>query len=266
MKSTSELQAELSTFKDIWHGGFFSCNPADPVASPRGLTSFIGISHAIYLAGINAHTTPSTTVLEIGCGRGAWTRLMLAAREIYCLDALPPQHNGFYEYVGSHDHVHYVTVEDFSLKEVPLDAIDFVFSYDALCHVSFDGICEYATNLFPRMRKGAHGIWMFADYRKYNEFVAHQDSYNVLQCLPPRQKHPFLRKLLNSCFTRLNRWNAKRYNLALRDEDEDEHARPGRWYHAGQQRTCEMLDRKGFTIIKADMGFDYRSPLIHFCK
>jgi hypothetical protein len=266
MKGTPELQAELNSFKDIWHGGFFLCNPADPVGSPWGLMSFIGVPYAIYLACVKPHITPSTVVLEIGCGRGAWTKLMLAAREIYCLDALPPQHNGFYEYVGRHDHVHYVTVEDFSLKEVPLDAIDFVFSYGALCHVSFDGICEYATNLFPRMRRGAHGIWMVADYRKFNEFVARQDSYNVLQCLLPRQKYPLLRKLLNSCFIRLNRWNARRYNLVLLDEGEDDHARPGRWYHAGQQRTCEMLERNGFTIVQADMGFDCRSPLIHFRK
>lgn len=86
----------------------------------------------------------------------------MLAREIYCLDALPPHHNGFYDYVGRHDHVHHVTVEDFSMKAVPLDTIDFVFSNDALCHVSYDGICEYATNLFPRMRRGAHGIWMVA--------------------------------------------------------------------------------------------------------
>jgi hypothetical protein len=227
MKSTSEFQAELNSFKDLWHGGFFSCNPANPAGGLWGLTAFIGVSHAIYLACIKPHITPSTAVLEIGCGRGAWTKLMLAAREIYCLDALTPQHNGFYEYVGRHEHVHYVTVEDFSLKEVPLDIIDFVFSYDALCHVSFDGICEYATNLFPRMRKGAHGIWMVADYRKYNEFIARQDSYNVLQCLLPRQKYPLLRKLLSFCFIRLNRWNARRYNLVLLDEGEDDHARPG---------------------------------------
>ena len=117
---------------------------------------------------------------------------MLGAREIYCLDALPPEHNGFGEYVGRHDHVHYVTVKDFSLKEVPLAAIDFVFSYDALCHVSFDGISEYAKNLFPRMRHGAQGFWMIADYEKFNDFIACQDRLHALNCLLPRQKHPLL--------------------------------------------------------------------------
>jgi hypothetical protein len=103
----------------------------------------------------------------------------------------------------------------------------------SLCHVSFDGICEYARNLFPRMRKGALGVWMVADYRKYNEFVAHQDCYNVLQSLLPRRRHPLIRKLLNLYLIPLNRWNAWLHNLPLQDENEDEQARPGRWYDAG---------------------------------
>ncbi|MCJ7523940.1 MAG: class I SAM-dependent methyltransferase [Candidatus Aminicenantes bacterium] len=265
-KKLCELQSELRSFQDIWHGGFFLGDPADPAFGLWGLTSFIGVSHAIYLACIKPFVNENTTVLEIGCGRGAWTKLMLGAREIYCLDALPPEHNRFDDYVGRHDHIHYVTVEDFSLKEVPLAVIDFVFSYDALCHVSFDGISEYARNLFLRMRGGAHGFWMVADYHKYNEFVSRQDRYNVLQCLLPRKKYPLLGKLLRRFYCFLNRWNARRHHLDFLDEHENEQACPGRWYHAGLRRTCEMLERNGFTIVQADMGFDYRSPLIHFRK
>lgn len=266
MKNARELQLELGSFRDVWPGGYYGGDPADPAFGLWGLTSFIGVSHAVYLACIKPYVNDRATVLEIGCGRGAWTRLMLGAREIYCLDALPPEHNRFDEYVGRHDHVHYVTVEDFSLKEVPLAAIDFVFSYDALCHVSFAGISEYARNLFARMRPGAQGFWMVADFRKYNEFISRQNRYNVLQCLLPRQKHPFARKLLERVIFLLNGWNARRYQLAPLDECEDDLARPGRWYHAGVTRACEMLERNGFTIVQADMGFDFRSPLIHFRK
>jgi SAM-dependent methyltransferase len=266
LKNVAELKAELDSFQGIWPEGFYQGDPADPVFGLWGITSFIGVSHAIYLACIKPYVNKNTTVLEIGCGRGAWTKLLLGAGEIYCLDALPPEHNRFFEYVGRHEHVHYVTVSDFSLHEVPMDAIDFVFSYDVLCHVSFAGISEYARNLFPRMRPGAHGFWMVADYQKYNRFVADQDRCNVLRSLLPRQKHPLLGKLLNLLFCWLNRWNARRYRLFFMAEDEDDQPRPGRWYHAGRQRTCEMLEMNGFTIVQEDMGFDYRSPLIHFKK
>lgn len=266
MKNISELQAELNSFKNVWFGGFYEGDPADPAFGLWGLTSFIGVSHAIYLACIKPHVKMDSTVLEIGCGRGAWTKLMLGAKEIYCLDALPPEHNRFFEYVGRHEHVHYVTVSDFFMKEIPLNSIDFVFSYDALCHVSFAGISAYAKNLFPRMRQGAHGFWMVADYEKFNGFITRQDRLNTLNCLLPRRKHPLFGAGLNWFFRRINRWNAKRYHLRALDLNENDQARPGRWYHAGQQRTCEMLERNGFTIVQADMGFDYRSPLIHFCK
>jgi len=77
MKSAHELNAELDSFQGIWSGGFFEGNPADPVFGLWGLTSFIGVSHAIWLACNKPHVTPTTTVLEIGCGRGAWTRCRL---------------------------------------------------------------------------------------------------------------------------------------------------------------------------------------------
>jgi SAM-dependent methyltransferase len=266
MKSKTDTKAELESFQKIWQGGFWEGDPLNPVFGLWGITSFIGVSHAIYLACIKPYVTPEMTVLEIGCGRGAWTKLLLKATHVYALDALSAEHNSFYDYVGRHANVDYVKVEDFSLNEIPLDSVDFVFSYDALCHVSFGGITEYATNLFPRMRKGSHGFWMVADYEKYNEFVANQDRYLPLSALLPRQKHPVVQQCMKRLFRALNRWNSRRHGLRLLDIHEDTLPRPGRWYHAGTQRTAEMLKAAGFTVLVADMGFDFRSPIIHFQK
>jgi SAM-dependent methyltransferase len=266
MKSKTGTKAELESFQGIWLGGFCQGDPRDPVFGLWGITSFLGVSHSIYLACIKPYVTPETTVLEIGCGRGAWTKLILKARHVYALDALSAEHNSFYDYVGRHANVDYVKVEDFSLNEIPLNSVDFVFSYDALCHVSFGGITEYATNLFPRMRKGGHGFWMVADYEKYNNFVANQDRYSSLSVLLPRQKHPVIRQCMECLFHTVNRWNSRRYGLRPRDIHEDTLPRPGRWYHAGTQRTVEMLKAAGFAVLDADMGFDFRSPIIHFQK
>jgi cyclopropane fatty-acyl-phospholipid synthase-like methyltransferase len=132
----------------------------------------MGVSHAVYLACVKPYIRPDVTALEIGCGRGAWTRHMLGAKTVYCIDALSAEHNCFYEHVGRHEHVHYFKVSDFSLDVIPEHSLDYVFSYDTLCHVSLDGISEYAKNLYPRMRSGAVAFWMVADYDKYNAFVA----------------------------------------------------------------------------------------------
>lgn len=266
MRTSEEVQAELKSFQDLWHGGFYTGEPRDPTFGLWGITSFLGVSHTLYLACCKANVTPSTVVLEIGCGRGAWTKLMLHAKHLYCLDALSAEHNGFFDYVGRQPNVDYFKVEDFSMKEIPFDSIDFTFSYDALCHVSFAGISEYAANLFSRMRQGAHGIWMVADYDKYNEFINNQSQFCALNALLPRAKYAFLRPLLKSVFHGITKWHTRRYSLRILNINEDETPRPGRWYHAGTSRTCHMLQAKGFTILDADMGFDFRSPIIHFRK
>jgi SAM-dependent methyltransferase len=266
MSATYDSKAELAVFREMWPGGFYAGNPGNPMYGQWGITAMMGIPHAIYLACIKPNVTSSTTVLEIGCGRGAWSKLMLNAKHLYCLDALGAEHNGFYEYVGRHPNVEYFQVADFSLREIPLDSIDFAFSYDALCHASIGGITEYATSLHPRMKAGAQGFWMVADYNKYNAFVRDQDRYSALQILLPRGRLPMLRRVLNPLFRRITRWNAKRHHLRLRDLNEDSTPIPGRWYHAGTERTCAMLEAVGFTVIDPDIGFDYRSPVIHFRK
>jgi len=266
MRSREASQAELASFQGLWPGGFFEGDPSDPAFGLWGVTSFLGVSHAVYLGCCKPYVNPSTVVLEIGCGRGAWTKLMLHARELYCLDALSAEHNRFHEYVGRHSHVVYIQVQDFSLREIPLDSIDFVFSYDALCHVSFAGISEYAENLFPRMRKGAHAIWMVADCGKYNAFLRRQAQLCVLNALFPRRDLFLLRGLHRLIVSGIVAWNNRRYRLAPLSATEDDIPRPGRWYNAGTARTCEMLRACGFTVLDPDMGFDFRSPLIHFCK
>ena len=56
------------------------------------------------------------------------------------------------------------------MKEIPDNSIDYVFSYDAFCHVSYEGIQEYAENMYWKMKSGAVAFWMVADYEKYNRF------------------------------------------------------------------------------------------------
>jgi hypothetical protein len=66
----SKQTAELESFRDLWHGGFFVADPTEKLA-PFGLESMVGSYHVIYLACIRPWLTPRTHVLEIGPGRGA---------------------------------------------------------------------------------------------------------------------------------------------------------------------------------------------------
>ena len=127
MADPERLRAELESFRGLWRGGFFVADPAQKLA-PYWLESMVGHYHVIYLACIRPWIAPGMHVLEIGCGRGAWTRLFLEAQQVTCVDALSAKHNGFWAYVGNVDNVRYCQVEDFTLSMVPDDSIDYVFS------------------------------------------------------------------------------------------------------------------------------------------
>src|SRR5581483_2618557 len=174
--TASRLDLHLTSFRSIWKGGFWTGDPLDRLTSPYGLLGYVGVPYAITLRCIRPYITADTVALEIGPGRGAYTRAMLDARELWCLDALSAEHNAFWEYVGDQGHVHYVHVDDFSCEMIQDDAIDSVISYDVICNVPFDVIEAYATALLPKLRSGAHCFWMVADYAKYRRFIAERPS------------------------------------------------------------------------------------------
>jgi hypothetical protein len=54
--------------------------------------------------------------------------------------------------------------------------------------------------------------------------------------------------------------------MSLIGSDLDDQPIPGRWYNAGLERTCAMLEDAGYRIIDPDVGSLHRDPIIHFVK
>jgi hypothetical protein len=256
------LGQELASFQELWKGGYWAADPLRHQGSAYGIFGQMGTSHATYLRCIKPYVHEQSAVLEIGPGRGAWTKTFLRAKRVHCMDALSAEHNGFWENVGKLDHVTYEQVRDFACGSLQDDTFTYAFSYDALCHVSFEGITAYAKNLFPKLRAGADCFFMVADYEKYNAFVAALDEYSALATLLPKNKMPWLKALWRP----VNRFYARRYGLRHLDVREDDTPRPGRWYHAGTGRTCALLRDVGYEVRDEDVGTDFRSPIIHFAK
>jgi len=262
LSQTDRLREELASFQGIWKGGYWAADPLRPQGSAYAFFGQMGTSHATWLRCIKPYVHEETVALEVGPGRGAWTRTLLGARRVHCMDALSAEHNGFWENVGRRENVTYEQVRDFSCASLRDDSFTYVFSYDALCHVSFEGICAYAKNLFPKLQSGAHGFFMVADYEKYNAFVAALDDHSALATLLPKNRMAWLKTF----FAPINRYFARRYGLKPRDLSEDDSPFPGRWYHAGTARTCAMLRDVGYDVLDEDVGTDFRSPVIHFRK
>lgn len=260
-----DYKKELDSFSGHWQGGYYEGDPLDPLSrSTYGQIGFVSSIHATYLSCIKPYINPESKVIEIGPGRGAWTKCMLEAKEIWALDALPESHNQFYNYLNHPNHVKYFQVEDFSCSMLPEDHFNFLFSFGCLCHVSFEGISSYAKNLHAKLKPGSHCFWMVADYKKYNETVLNLEKYTIWRAMEPRifgfRK---LGILFFKLMMKLERRALKDSNLKV---DNDHQPRKGRWYDAQKDRTCSMLESNGYQIVDKDMGTSLRDPVIHFVR
>jgi len=256
MDSTVEqaLSTELRSFQNLWHGGYFEGDPLHPLAgSTYAQLGFMSALHATYLRCIKPYVTPATVALELGPGRGAWTRCLLPARRIFALDALSAQHNGIFEFLGHPANLDYFQVSDFECNMLPQGQIDFMFSFGCLCHVSFDGITRYAERIYPKLRSGSNCFWMICDAGKYNSAYAQFDIWDAVARLVPVEARPVVAKLkeMSSTVHRI-------------PPGQTEPLAPGQFYVAGVDRTCKMLQSFGYEIIDPDVGTNLRDPIIHF--
>lgn len=254
------LKVELDSFQSFWRGGYFEGDPLNPLTiSEYGQLNIMSTMHATYLRCIKPYINGSTVSLEIGPGRGAWTKTLLPSREVYALDALPEDHNKFFQYLNYPTNVKYFQVKDFTCEMLPDNYFDFMFSFGCLCHVSFRGISEYAKSLLPKLKANSNCFWMVADYDKYNSAISHLSELSIWNCCLPKSRRHLL---LNWLFLYL----IKRKKLHVKPADKNDNPEPGRWYHAGVERTCSMLRQVGYTIVDPDVGTSIRDPILHFTK
>ncbi len=255
-----KLNDELASFQNIWEGGYFEGDPLNPLAkSGYGQLGFISTLHATYLRCIKPYINMHTVAIEIGPGGGCWTKALLPSHEVYALDALPEKHNRFFHYLDYPENVKYFQVEDFKCEMLPDDHFTYMFSFGCLCHVSFEGIKEYATNLYPKLKSNSNCFWMVADYDKYNNAISNINDLSIWSALMPKARTRLPLKWLFMLFR-------KRGKLRFKQVDANDDPFPGRWYNAGFERTCSMLKDIGYQIIDPDVGTSLRDPIIHFMK
>lgn len=253
----------FESFESIWRGGYFEGNPMDPVGpSKYRRIGYISILHAVYQVCIKPYIYSDTIALEIGQGRGAWTKTMLGAREVWCLDAKSREDNRIDDYLGHPNNLVYHQVEDFSCSMLPDNTFTYMFSFGCLCHVPWEGITQYAVNLFPKLKSGSDAFWMVADYDKRNAVSADFSRYDIIA-----------RTLPHGIFRIMEWLNRMKRGAVLGpwgepplDKDHDTQIGPGRWHHAGAKRTADMLRESGYEVINEDIGLAPRDVIIHFKK
>jgi hypothetical protein len=114
---------------------------------------------------------PDSTVLELGPGKGSWSRAILkfiTSGKLHVLDFqdvkpwLKPEN--YESRLVCHQ------VSDNSFSAVPDDTFDFFWSFGVLCHNNVGDIRTILKNSLPKMKKGGIAVHQFADWAKLNQF------------------------------------------------------------------------------------------------
>jgi len=232
-----KLKEELQSFQGLWKDG--TTLAREGWEKTNRCREFQDID-GIYNHCIRPYVNPETTLLEIGANGGGWTIKMLNAKRIICFDALTPEHNGFYNRIPKRNSIEYYQVKDFECNELEDNSIDYVFSYDVFCHISYSGAKAYIKNLYPKLKKGANCFIMIADINKYH-------NKNGLERLLARSPYDNLQEFVND-------YDGEPYN--------------GRWYFYGIKRFCASLVKSGYSVVSEDVAveLDKLNPIIHFVK
>jgi methyltransferase family protein len=118
--------------------------------------------------------------MELGPGRGSWTRPLLACvprGRVHVLD--------FHDVTAWLDPADYDgrlvchRVEDNSFTAVPDNTFDFFFSFGVLCHNTTSAIGEILGNALPKMRPGGIAVHQYADWEKLLRLGWEDDRHGV---------------------------------------------------------------------------------------
>jgi hypothetical protein len=126
-----------------------------------------GSYHDVLHRAIVPYLTPRSVVLELGPGRGSWTRALLslvpfgAVHTVDFLDVEPWLQPRRYDgRLVCH------TVSGNSFACVADGHFDFFFSFGVLCHNNIEHIEEILTNSRPKMKAGGVAVHQYGDWDK----------------------------------------------------------------------------------------------------
>ncbi len=235
-----KLKDEINSFQTIWKGGFKTGH--DSIRNQKGIEDYLKKS------------MKGKCCLEIGCGGGQWSKFIYQLNvfdKIYCIDVLSAEHNSFWDYVGHEkkDKIEYVQVKDFNLDFIPLDTLDYVFSYDVFCHISYTGQKTYIEALYDKCKTDCNLCIMFADAEKY--FKSEPWHIDIQRCEQRNRGIHF----------------ANDQELIQRlIEDSDSDPSTGRWYWIGKEKFIDICISSNYKIINEDLDIDKTNPITIFQK
>jgi SAM-dependent methyltransferase len=139
-----------------------------------------GSYRKIFRSAILPYVEPTSTVGELGPGRGSWSKAIL--------DRIPAGVLHTFDYLDSSQWLRPETygnrlvchqVEDNSFSSIGDDVLDFFWSFGVLCHNSVSNIEIILDNSLRKMRPGGVAVHQYGDWEKLERFGWERGSIPV---------------------------------------------------------------------------------------
>jgi SAM-dependent methyltransferase len=161
----------IEWLRSAFTGGYDSGDILSPVPSSTRLRQEVligGSYRETFLKAVLPYLRPDSRVLEIGPGRGSWTRAILRHIPEGSLDAVDLVDVSEWldeAEFGGRLRVH--RADDLALACVPDGAFDFFWSFGVLCHHTIEQIGEVLAAARPKMRPGGVAVHEYGHWPKF---------------------------------------------------------------------------------------------------
>jgi hypothetical protein len=179
----------------------------------------------VFLKGAAAYIKPNYHVMELGPGRGSWSRALIKYVPEGKLTTLDFQDVRQWLHPERYNmRMNCIQVSDNSFDTVSNHSIDFFWSFGVLCHNNTTDIETILRNALPKMKKGAYAVHMYGDWEKLEKWG----------------------------------WKNGKVPLSFKDLPDDEI-----WWPRNNQITMSKLAAAaGWKVITPDMGLVKRDSII----
>lgn len=219
--------------------------------------------------GVRPHLAPRSRILELGPGKGSWTRALFEAvhdGEIHTIDIqdVRPWLADLLEHDNNRIFVHQTPAnneaEFFFLQN---NYFDIFFSFGVFCHLNPEDMESMLMKIRPKLKKDAVCIIQFSDWKKGLEFIRSPENLEVLwkeyaelsETFPYEIKMLRNKSLLKKCGLMLEKYILKKYRVA---EDKQKNFL---WTRNDQAAMLKLFKKTGYDVIEIDMDFFKRDSV-----
>ncbi len=170
----AHMQAKM---QQLFGDGYDSGDIEKGLADPLVLQEFrdTGANYkVIFDVLVKPHLLPGKTILEIGPGKGSWTKAVLdnlpPDGTLYVIDRLPMEAMIRQRCPGVGDRLRFIQTLSNDYSSVPNSTIDFAFSFGVFVHLPLKEIETILARLLPKLRSAGEVVLQYSNWDKLDKW------------------------------------------------------------------------------------------------